>query len=79
MATLIPSLGACVARMTSGERRVAGPAQSRTAFQKSNSRNSKLIRQTAFAIAADLLTTNDHDDTGIPLVKPISCGSRLAA
>lgn len=79
MAILIPSMGACVARMTSGERRVGGPAQGRTAFLKSNSRNSKLTRQTAFAVGSDLLTTNDHDDTGIPLVKPISCGSRLAA
>jgi superfamily I DNA/RNA helicase len=33
-----------------------------------------LILQTANLIAADLLTADDKDDDGIPLVKPISCG-----
>ncbi|MDO8771165.1 MAG: 3'-5' exonuclease, partial [Burkholderiaceae bacterium] len=37
-------------------------------------RNTKQILQTASLIAADLLTADDKDDDGIPLLKPISCG-----
>jgi hypothetical protein len=49
-------------------------AQGRTTILKINYRNTKQILQTANLIAADLLTNEDKDDDGIPLVKPISCG-----
>jgi superfamily I DNA/RNA helicase len=49
-------------------------AQGRTTILKINYRNTKQILQTASLIAADLLTADDQDDDGIPLVKPISCG-----
>jgi hypothetical protein len=48
--------------------------QGRTTILKINYRNTKQILQTASLIAADLLTADDQDDDGIPLVKPISCG-----
>jgi hypothetical protein len=35
-----------------------------------NYRNTRQILQTASLIAADLLTADDKDDDGIPLVKP---------
>jgi hypothetical protein len=49
-------------------------AQGRTTILKINYRNTKQILQIANFIAADLLTADDRDDDGIPLVKPISCG-----
>lgn len=49
-------------------------AQGRTTILKINYRNTRQILQTANLIAADLLTDEDRDDDGIPLVKPISCG-----
>ncbi len=49
-------------------------AQGRTTILKINYRNTKQILQTASLIAADLLTADDRDDDGIPLLKPISCG-----
>jgi len=49
-------------------------AQGRTTILRINYRNTKQILQTASLIAADLLTADDMDDDGIPLVKPISCG-----
>ena len=49
-------------------------AQGRTTILKINYRNTMQILQTANLIAADLLTADDRDDDGIPLVKPISCG-----
>ena len=49
-------------------------AQGRTTILKINYRNTKQILQIANLIAADLLTPDDKDDDGIPLVKPISCG-----
>lgn len=49
-------------------------AQGRTTILKINYRNTRQILQTANLIAADLLTANDHDDDGVPLVKPVSCG-----
>ncbi|MDO8448601.1 MAG: 3'-5' exonuclease [Rhodoferax sp.] len=49
-------------------------AQGRTTILKINYRNTKQILQTANLIAADLLTADDRDDDGIPLVKPVSCG-----
>ena len=49
-------------------------AQGRTTILKINYRNTKQILQTANLIAADLLTDDDTDDDGIPLVKPISFG-----
>ena len=49
-------------------------AQGRTTILKINYRNTKQILQTANLIAKDLLTADDQDEDGIPLVKPISCG-----
>ena len=49
-------------------------AQGRTTILRINYRNTRQILQTASLIAADLLTADDKDDDGIPLVKPISCG-----
>ncbi|CAN5151678.1 nuclease-related domain-containing DEAD/DEAH box helicase [soil metagenome] len=49
-------------------------AQGRTTILKINYRNTRQILQTASLIAADLLTPDDQDEDGIPLVKPISCG-----
>ncbi|MDP2367304.1 3'-5' exonuclease [Rhodoferax sp.] len=55
MATLIRAISTCVARMTSGERRVA--------------------QRLGHKLDDDyLLTADDRDDDGIPLIKPISCG-----
>lgn len=102
---MIPSLGSCVSRMTSGERRldpatnsllvlyddaqsiyerarskqfsfksVGIQAQGRTTILKINYRNTRQILHTASLVAADLLTADDKDDDGIPLLKPVSCG-----
>jgi len=49
-------------------------AQGRTTILKINYRNTKQILKTASLVAADLLTADDKDDDGIPLLKPISCG-----
>jgi len=49
-------------------------AQGRTTILKVNYRNTRQILQTARLIAADLLTADDKDDDGIPLVQPVSCG-----
>ena len=49
-------------------------AQGRTSILKINYRNTRQILQTASAIAGNLLTADDKDDDGIPLIKPISCG-----
>jgi superfamily I DNA/RNA helicase len=49
-------------------------AQGRTTILKINYRNTKQILQTASLIAKDLLTADDKDDDGIPLLHPISCG-----
>jgi hypothetical protein len=49
-------------------------AQGRTTILKINYRNTKQILQTANLIAADLLTADEKDDDGVPLVTPISCG-----
>lgn len=49
-------------------------AQGRTTILKINYRNTRQILQTASLVAADLLTADDQDDDGIPLLKPVSCG-----
>ena len=49
-------------------------AQGRTSILKINYRNTRQILQTASAIAGNLLTADDKDDDGIPLLKPVSCG-----
>ena len=49
-------------------------AQGRTTILKINYRNTRQILQIASLVAADLLTADDKDDDGIPLLKPISCG-----
>jgi Nuclease-related domain/AAA domain/UvrD-like helicase C-terminal domain len=49
-------------------------AQGRTTILRINYRNTRQILQTASLIAADLLTADDKDEDGIPLIKPVSCG-----
>lgn len=49
-------------------------AQGRTTVLKINYRNTRQILHTASLVAADLLTADDKDDDGIPLLKPVSCG-----
>ncbi|RYX91908.1 MAG: DNA helicase II [Comamonadaceae bacterium] len=49
-------------------------AQGRTTILKINYRNTRQILQIASLVAADLLTADDKDDDGIPLLKPMSCG-----
>jgi len=49
-------------------------AQGRTNILKINYRNTKQILQTASLIAADLLSPEEHDDDGIPVVRPVSYG-----
>lgn len=49
-------------------------AQGRTTILKINYRNTWQILQTASLIAADLLTAEDRDDDGVPMLKPVSCG-----
>ena len=49
-------------------------AQGRTTILKINYRNTRQIIHTASLVAADLLTADDKDDDGIPLLKPVSCG-----
>ncbi len=49
-------------------------AQGRTTILKINYRNTRQILQTASLVAADLLTADDCDDDGVPLLKPVSCG-----
>ena len=49
-------------------------AAGRTTILKINYRNTRQILQIASLVAADLLTADDKDDDGIPLLKPISCG-----
>ena len=49
-------------------------AQGRTTILKINYRNTRQILQTASLVAADLLTAEDKDEDGVPLLKPVSCG-----
>ena len=49
-------------------------AQGRTTILKINYRNTKQILQLASSVAADLLTPDETDEDGVPLLKPISCG-----
>jgi hypothetical protein len=49
-------------------------AQGRTTILKINYRNTRQVLQTANLIAADLLTAEDKDEDGIPMIKPVSCG-----
>ena len=49
-------------------------AQGRTTILKINYRNTRQILQTASLLTADLLTADDKDEDGIPMLKPVSCG-----
>ena len=49
-------------------------AQGRTTKLKVNYRNTWQILHTASLIAADLLTADEQDEDGMPLLGPISCG-----
>lgn len=49
-------------------------AQGRTTILRINYRNTRQILQIASLVAADLLTPEDKDDDGVPLLRPVSCG-----
>jgi hypothetical protein len=49
-------------------------AQGRTTILKIKDRNTRQILQTASLIAAELLSPDEKDEGGIPLVQPVSCG-----
>jgi UvrD-like helicase C-terminal domain/Nuclease-related domain/AAA domain len=49
-------------------------AQGRTTILKINYRNTRQILQTASLVAADLLTPQDKDEDGVPLLRPVGCG-----
>jgi hypothetical protein len=49
-------------------------AQGRTTILKINYRNTRQVLQMASIIAGDLLKPEDHDDDGVPMLQPISCG-----
>jgi hypothetical protein len=49
-------------------------AQGRTTILRINYRNTKQVLQTANLIAGDLLTAEEKDEDGVPLVTPLSCG-----
>ncbi|WP_199792734.1 DEAD/DEAH box helicase [Melaminivora suipulveris] len=49
-------------------------AQGRTSILRINYRNTRQILATAHAMAGGLLTAEDRDDDGVPLVQPVSCG-----
>lgn len=49
-------------------------AQGRTTVLKINYRNTRQVLQTASLIAADLLTAEDKDDDGIPMIMFVNCG-----
>ena len=49
-------------------------AQGRTTILRINYRNTRQILQVANLIAADILTPDEKDEDGIPLLRPISCG-----
>lgn len=49
-------------------------AQGRTTILKINYRNTRQILQTASVIASELLSPEDTDDDGVPLLQPVSCG-----
>jgi hypothetical protein len=55
-------------------RSVGIQAQGRTTILKINYRNTRQILQLAATVAADLLTPDDTDEDGIPLLKPMACG-----
>lgn len=60
-------------------RSVGIQARGRTTVLRINYRNTRQILQTARLVAADLLTAEDKDDDGVPLLKPVSCGRDGAA
>ena len=49
-------------------------AQGRTTILKMNYRNTRQILQTATLVAGELLTGDEQDDDGIPLLAPRTCG-----
>ncbi|MBL0942841.1 MAG: NERD domain-containing protein [Hydrogenophaga sp.] len=55
-------------------RSVGIQAQGRTTILKINYRNTRQILATASRVAADLLTGEDQEDDGVPLLRPVSCG-----
>jgi superfamily I DNA/RNA helicase len=49
-------------------------AQGRTSILKINYRNTRQILQAARLLAGNMLTAEDCDDDGVPLLKPEGCG-----
>lgn len=49
-------------------------AQGRTTILRINYRNTQQILRIASLVAADLLTPEDRDEDGVPLLQPVSCG-----
>jgi len=49
-------------------------ASGRTTILRINYRNTKQILQTASLVAAKFLRPEEHDDDGVPVVRPVSCG-----
>ena len=90
MTTLIPAIGSSAFDSTGGRllaerleqkldadsllKGLGIQAQGRTTILKINYRNTRQILRTASLVAADLLTADDKDKDGIPLLKPVSCG-----
>lgn len=91
MTTLIPTIGSSAFASTGERRLpeqlgqkldtdyllkgVGVQAQGRATILKINCRNTRQILHTASLVAADLLTADDKDNDGIPLLEPVSCGS----
>lgn len=49
-------------------------ASGRTTILRINYRNTRQILQTAHVVAAKFLTPEEHDEDGVPMVQPLSCG-----
>ena len=79
MRFLMPALGSCVLHVRSKQKQfshqgLGALAQGRTTIRKINDLNTRQQLHTASLVAADLLTAEDKDDDGVPLIKPVSCG-----
>jgi hypothetical protein len=49
-------------------------ASGRTTILRINYRNTRQILQTANVVAAKFLSPQEHDEDGVPVVQPVSCG-----
>ncbi|WP_426305577.1 hypothetical protein ACN9MJ_24080 [Acidovorax facilis] len=74
MTTLIPAIGSSAFDST-GKRRLAERLEQKLdADYLLKGVGVQAQGRTASLVAADLLTADDKDDDGIPLLKPVSCG-----